>query len=67
MISRRQLLITLGSSPFVVPFRLLAQQQGKVWRVGFLFAGTLAQRPQVPGFLGGIEGARLYSGQKYID
>src|SRR6186713_388065 len=55
MISRRQLLITLGSSPFVVPFGSLAQQQGKVWRMGFLFAGTLAQRPQVRGFWEGLK------------
>ena len=37
MISRRQLLTALGASALVAPFASLAQQQGKVWRVGFLW------------------------------
>ena len=38
MISRRQLVIAVGASPLVAPFRSLAQQQGKVWRIGILSA-----------------------------
>jgi len=33
---RRELLIAFGASALVVPLRSFAQQQGKVWRVGFL-------------------------------
>ncbi|MEK6244474.1 MAG: ABC transporter substrate-binding protein [Pseudomonadota bacterium] len=35
-IARRRLLIALGAGALVAPFGSLAQQQGKVWRVGFL-------------------------------
>jgi ABC-type uncharacterized transport system substrate-binding protein len=33
---RRELLIAFGASALVVPLRSFAQQQGRVWRVGFL-------------------------------
>jgi putative ABC transport system substrate-binding protein len=33
---RRQLLVAIGASAFTVPLVSFAQQQGKVWRVGFL-------------------------------
>jgi putative ABC transport system substrate-binding protein len=36
MISRRQLLITLGAGSLATAFASLAQPQGKVWRVGYL-------------------------------
>ena len=55
MISRRQLVIALGASSIAAPFGSFAQQQGKVWRIGFLFAGTLAQRPQAQGFWEGLK------------
>ena len=35
---RRKLIIALGAGALVAPFRSLAQQQGKVWRVGILSA-----------------------------
>lgn len=35
---RRKLVIALGAGVLVVPLACLAQQQGKVWRVGFLNA-----------------------------
>jgi len=34
--NRRKMVIALGASAFVAPFGSFAQQQGKVWRVGFL-------------------------------
>src|SRR5678815_4797965 len=55
MISRRQLLIAVGASPLAASFCSFAQQQSKVWRIGFLFAGTLAQRPQAQGFWEGLK------------
>ena len=36
MNSRRTLIIALGAGALVAPLALFAQQQGKVWRVGFL-------------------------------
>jgi putative ABC transport system substrate-binding protein len=36
MNNRRKLLIALGASAIAEPFGVFAQQQGKVWRVGFL-------------------------------
>ena len=38
MNNRRKLVIALGASALAAPFVSLAQQQGKVWRVGFLSA-----------------------------
>ena len=38
MMKRRKLLVALGASALAVPFGSFAQQQGKVWRVGFLAA-----------------------------
>jgi len=34
--NRRKLIVALGASVIVAPFGSFAQQQGKVWRVGFL-------------------------------
>ena len=36
MITRRRLVISLGASALATPLAVFAQQQGKVWRVGFL-------------------------------
>ena len=38
MMRRRQLLVALGAGAVAVPLASFAQQQGKVWRVGFLSA-----------------------------
>jgi putative ABC transport system substrate-binding protein len=40
MNNRRKLIVALGSGALTVPFGSLAQQQGKVWRIGFLGPGT---------------------------
>ena len=36
MITRRKLIVALGASAIAAPFGSFAQQQGKVWRIGFL-------------------------------
>ena len=36
MISRRELLLALGAGTLAAPFQSLAQQEGKVRRIGFL-------------------------------
>jgi len=55
MNNRRKLLVALGAGALSAPFGSFAQQQGKMWRIGFLFAGTLAQRPQAQGFWEGLK------------
>jgi hypothetical protein len=35
MNNRRKLIVALGASVLAAPFGSFAQQQGKVWRVGF--------------------------------
>ena len=42
MNNRRKLVIALGASALTAPFGSFAQQQGKVWRVGFLGTATAA-------------------------
>jgi putative ABC transport system substrate-binding protein len=37
---RRKLLIAMGAGAFAAPFSCLAQQQGKVWRIGWLSPGS---------------------------
>lgn len=39
MNNRRKLMAGLSAGALTAPFAVLAQQQGKVWRVGFLFQG----------------------------
>jgi putative ABC transport system substrate-binding protein len=43
MSKRRELVIALGASALVAPLGSFAQQQGKVWRIGFL---SLMTRPE---------------------
>lgn len=40
MITRRKLISALGAGALTAPFASIAQQQGKVWRIGFLGAAT---------------------------
>ncbi len=40
MNNRRKLILALGASAFATPLAMFAQQQGKVWRVGFLTLGS---------------------------
>jgi putative ABC transport system substrate-binding protein len=37
---RRKLLIALGAGALAIPLRSFAQQQGKVWRIGFFYFGS---------------------------
>src|SRR5271157_4226593 len=40
---RRKLVIALGAGAITAPFSSIAQQQGKVWRVGFLSSESAAR------------------------
>jgi putative ABC transport system substrate-binding protein len=73
--NRRKLLVALGAGALAAPFASFGQQQGKVWRVGFL----APRRPDSPatdvyaGFqrgmreLGYIEGKNLVIEWRYAD
>lgn len=63
---RRQFLIATGA--FLVATRVIAQpatgqSQRRVWKIGFLFAGTIALRPQVQGFEEGLRDQGYIEGQ----
>ena len=65
-IQRRQFLIATGA--FLVGTRVIAQpataqSQRRVWKIGFLFAGTIALRPQVQGFEQGLRDQGYIEGQ----
>jgi putative tryptophan/tyrosine transport system substrate-binding protein len=65
-IRRRQFLVAAGAS--LVATRVIAQpataqSQRRVWKIGFLFAGTIALRPQVQGFEQGLRDQGYIEGQ----
>ncbi len=75
MNNRRKLIFALGAAALAVPFGSFAQQQGKVWRVGFLgtrrpasldtdFIGAF---PQGMRELGYIEGKNLVIEWRFAD
>jgi putative ABC transport system substrate-binding protein len=65
MIDRRAFLA--GSlAVFAAPLAAWAQQAGKVHRIGFLFAGTIAQRPQVEGFFGTLRELGYIEGRNIV-
>ena len=72
---RRKLLVVLGASALVAPFRSFAQQQGKVWRVGFLSlrrpasldSDFLGEFPQGMRELGYVEGKNLVIEWRFAD
>ena len=69
MDSRRKLLIALGASALAAPFGAFAQQQGKVWRVGYL-ASTARPSSFDPGnsgaFLQGMRDLGYVEGKNLV-
>jgi putative ABC transport system substrate-binding protein len=65
MNKRRELVIALGASALVAPLGSLAQQQGRVWRVGVLDTSTSMNAVNLEAFrkglheLGYVEGKNL--------
>lgn len=73
---RREVLIALGASALAAPLACLAQQQGKVWRIGFMHQGTrpesleshfLGAFPQGMRELGYVEGKNLVIEWRFAD
>ncbi len=75
MISRRRLIIAIGAGAVVLPLRSFAQQQGKVWRVGFLAvrrpvsldSDVFGALPQGMRELGYVEGKNLVIEWRFAD
>ena len=65
MIDRRAVIIGVLSIVLAAPCTSAAQQT-KVYRIGFLFAGTLAQRPQAQGFWEGLQGLGYIPGKDVL-
>ena len=54
MNKRRKLIVALGAGALAAPFGSFAQQQGKVWRVGFLTAASRPISIEADTFLSGL-------------
>ena len=76
MITRRQVVIALGAGALAAPFGAVAQQSGKVWRVGFLSwnarpasldASTYAEFLRGLRELGYVEGKNLSIEERFAD
>ena len=67
LITRRQLVIALGSSVFAGRLSALAQTQGKVWRIGFLGVQTAAgYARQLEAFRGGLKDFGYVEGKNLV-
>jgi putative ABC transport system substrate-binding protein len=63
---RRDFLAWSGSVVLASPAPVFAQQGSKVARLGFLFAGTLAERPQAKGFWDGLRDLGYTTGKNLV-
>jgi len=67
--TRRQLVLALGAGAVTAPFGALAQQQGKVWRIGFISGAappaSLETAPQ-GGFLQGMRELGYVEGRNFV-
>ncbi len=68
MNNRRKLVIALGAAVLVTPFAALAQQKGKVWRIGYLetSARQLALEARAPAFLLGMKELGYVEGKHFV-
>ena len=66
MNTRRKLVVALGAGALAAPLVTLAQPMQRAYRIGFLFAGTIAQRPQAQGFWDGLRELGYISGKNIV-
>ena len=68
MNKRRELIAALGAGALAASFRVSAQQQGKVWRVGFLSQRSLGPLDSdvVGGFPAGMRGLGYVEGKNLV-
>ncbi len=66
MNNRRKLVIALGAGALAAPFGSLAQQQGKVWRIGYLMQNDAAfSAPFIAAFNAGMRELGFFEGTDY--
>jgi putative tryptophan/tyrosine transport system substrate-binding protein len=65
-VRRREFILLFGGSAAAWPLTAAAQQNGRVQRIGFLFAGTLSLRPQVQGFWHALRELGYVDGQNVV-
>jgi putative ABC transport system substrate-binding protein len=69
MNTRRQIISTLSTAALNWPLTPLAQQPGKVWRIGFLYNGTresAMSTGRYPAFLDGMRKLGYVEGKNYV-
>jgi len=69
MTTRRKLLLALGAAVLVTPFAALAQQKGKVWRIGYLYTGSRQlslDTGRIPAFLQGMKELGYVEGKHFV-
>ena len=69
MNARRTIVLALGASALTAPLGLFAQQQGKVWRIGFLYSGTresAVTTGRYPAFLDGMRKLGYVEGKDFV-
>jgi hypothetical protein len=67
VITRRNLVIALGSSALARPLVVLAQPQGKAWRIGFLGIETAAgYAKELDAFRGGLKDFGYIEGRNVV-
>ena len=65
MNKRRKLLIAIGAGAITAPFASFAQQQGKVWRVGYLATSDPAATPMLDAFRDGLRERGYVEGKNH--
>jgi ABC-type uncharacterized transport system substrate-binding protein len=66
VITRRRIVIALGASALAAPLRGFAQQQGRVWRIGFLLEGEQSSYvPLIDAFKAGMRELGYTEGRDY--
>jgi putative ABC transport system substrate-binding protein len=67
MNKRRKILFALGAGTFVAPFGAIAQQKGKVWRIGFLWdAEQSLFVNRLDAFVAGMRELGYVEGRDYV-
>ena len=67
MNTRRKLVIALGAGALATPFGSLAQQQGKVWRIGMLETTSMAlNAANLDAFLTGMQELGYVEGRNFV-
>jgi len=56
--TRRRLLIALGAGAIATPLASLAQQAGRVWRIGFLYTGSRQSALETGRYAAFLQGMR---------